>query len=134
MKMHIRDIHSKALKRAATNHDTYKSLFESCCTRIKRRAEIRHAPTMVEYRVPVLVLGRPPYDRTHATRYVSEKLRRNGFEVQEPSPGILNVQWTRTPPTAPPVVKRTKTKTVTKTVHGTGKLSDKLAALRKKLS
>lgn len=129
--MRIEDVHDMRLKRAEINHATYKQLFDSCCGSIKRRAGVKGGLTSVLYQVPPFVWGRPPYEHSHALRYVSEKLRRNGFQVTlagEQAPGTLRVEWTfpkRAPvPKKPAVVKAPKT----------SKLSARLEALRKQLA
>lgn len=94
--MHIREIHAIHLKRARVNHDTYKSLFLACCEGIRRRAMLVRQGEL-SYRVPRFVWGRPAFKHRHATRYVAEKLRRNGFTVTEVDPGrdpgALLVTW-----------------------------------------
>lgn len=134
--MRIEDVHAIQLRRAQVNHETYKGLFEACCSRIRRRALLPKAPQHVHYAVPPFVWGRPPFKHSHALRYVSEKLRRNGFDVSESAPGVLLVQWK---PAARP--KRPKARAAAKKDSGKAKkepkkeskLSARLAALRKHL-
>ena len=129
----IQDVHDIQLRRARTNHETYKSLFEACCTRIRRRALLPQGPKALQYHVPAFVWGRPPFQHAHAVRYVSEKLRRNGFSVTECAPGALLVQWTsaqaQTSTPAKQVRQPAKPAKPAKPV----KLSARLAALRKQL-
>jgi hypothetical protein len=112
--MHVRDIHALRLKRATTNHETYKSIFEACTKRIRVRASLPNAPTAVFFQVPAVVWGRPPYKHAHAVRYVRDKLAVNGFRVTEcDQPGMLVVQWDPRPAEAsmrivPPKKKRGK--------------------------
>lgn len=130
--MRIEDVHNIRLKRAKTNHETYKQLFAACCERIKRRVSLPNPPTAMVYHVPAFVWGRPPFKHSHAVRYVSDKLRRNGFHVSEAAPGALHVEWTRAPP--PP--KRTKSRPPPPppAAPKPSKLSARLAALRKQLA
>lgn len=128
--MRIEEIHKIRLKRAKTNHETYKQLFNACCDRIRRRASMPFAPYSMYYQVPPLVWGRPPYTHSHALRYVSEKLRRNGFDVAESSPGTLLVEWSRPTPPPPPPKRTGPTKSPAPPPK---KLSARLEALRKQL-
>lgn len=137
--MRIEDVHAIQLRRAQVNHETYKGLFKACCKRIRSRVDLPKAPQHIHYAVPAFVWGRPPYTHSHALRYVSEKLRRNGFEVSESAPGVLHVQWPR-PRAATAAAKRAKkaklvaAKTTAKATAKTStKLSTRLAALRKQL-
>lgn len=127
--MRIEDIHAIRMKRAQVNHETYKQLFRTCCERIRRRVALPKAPQHVHYQVPPFVWGRPPFKHAHALRYVSEKLRRNGFVVSEASPGTLLVEWPRTRQRAPPPPK----KKPSQPSKAPSKLSARLAALRKQL-
>ena len=133
--MRIEEIHRIRLKRAQTNHETYKQLFDACCDRIRRRAHLPLAPYSMYYQVPPFVWGRPPYKHSHALRYVSEKLRRNGFRVSESTPGTLLVEWTR--PSVAPAPSKPKSKPKPakqpKPNPSSKKLSARLAALRKQL-
>lgn len=126
--MRIEDVHNIQLKRAQTNHDTYKALYLACCNRIKHQAGMANAPKAMHYQVPPLVWGRPPFKHAHAIRYVTEKLQRSGFKVSAlgPHDGLLYVEWG-----LPPPKKRKGTEAKkTKTAH---KLSERLAELRKQL-
>ena len=135
----LEDIHAKYHKRAEINHETYKTLFRECSERINRRADMHHLPQTVEYRVPPWVVDRPPYTHDHAVRYVSEKLRRNGFDVfVAPGSTTVVVSWkppTRTPsrpPAARPPAARppaARPPAAPKT-----KLGAKLEALRRKFA
>jgi hypothetical protein len=136
--MHINDVHALRLERAKVNHQTYKDLFRLCCERIRRRAGVRNSPAAMHYQVPPFVWGRPPFQHTHAVRYVSEKLSRNGFRVT-PSPaqaGMLLVEWGHAAPAAvataharsAPKSSLAAAKTRKKPAK---KLSARLAALRK---
>lgn len=131
--MRIEDVHAIQLQRARVNHETYKGLFEACCSRIRRRALLPKAPQHVHYAVPPFVWGRPPFKHSHALRYVSEKLRRNGFDVAESSPGVLLVQWKPAAAAAPrPASRKTRAKKKD-AKKAPSKLSARLAALRKHL-
>lgn len=146
--MRIEDVHAIQLKRAEVNHRTYKSIFESACDRIRRRAIIPNAPRDMLFRVPPFVWGRPPYAHAHAIRYVTEKLRRNGFKVSPDAgdPGTLHVDWNRKPapreaaPSAPARAKGPKTVRFAEPPGPGGhpgdqpKLSARLAALRRQLT
>lgn len=129
--MRIEDIHAIRMKRAQVNHETYKQLFKACCERIRRRVALPKAPQHVHYQVPPFVWGRPPFKHAHALRYVSEKLRRNGFVVSDAaSPGTLVVEWPRArqPPPQPAAARKP-----TPPKKKPSKLSARLAALRKQL-
>lgn len=86
-------------QRHRVNHETYKQLFEQIKTRIKARAN--NDCTDLTWQVPPLVPGRPVFDVSHAARYISEKLRLGGFEVQVVSTPytsavcVLFVSWSR---------------------------------------
>ena len=131
--MRIQDVHAIQLDRAKTNHETYKQLFQACCDRIRRRAHIPGAPRCMHYAVPPFVWGRPPFTHAHATRYVCEKLQRNGFRVSHAAPGVLLVDWSQKParPAAPPPPKKAAAKKPA--AKPKPKLSARLEALRKKL-
>lgn len=127
--MRIEDVHAIQLRRAQVNHETYKGLFEACCSRIRRRALLPKAPQHIHYAVPPFVWGRPPFKHSHALRYVTEKLRRNGFDVAESSPGVLLVQWKPASRPRPPRPRTSRKEPAKKP----SKLSARLAALRKQL-
>lgn len=48
--------------------------------------------TGIEYKIPPLVPGRPPYEILHAIRYNRDKLRNAGFVV-EIAEDVLLVNW-----------------------------------------
>lgn len=110
--MHIDEVHAIRQKRAATNHQTYKTIFQNACERIRRRVAIPNAPKSMEFQVPPFMWGRPPYEHSHAVRYVAEKLQRNGFRVTRDShrPGVLHIDWATSKATskAPKTLKAPK--------------------------
>ena len=148
--MHIEEIHGIHLKRAEANHQTYKTLFLACCEGIRQRATL-HRKGELRYIVPPFVWGRPVFQREHATRYVVEKLRHNGFDVSETEPSVLLVKWdSPTPKTRTKLKLKPKPKPKPK-LHAhqhlqytssskqragepDRSLSARLAALRKRLS
>lgn len=125
--------------RGSVNHETYKSIYTKVCARIKNAAS--RGDTKTEYRIPGLVLGRPPYDISHAIRYNRDKLVNTGFRVTT-TDDTLHVDWggdskkpplkkpppKKTPPKKPPSPKLSKNNTPT-----LSSISDKLAAIGKKI-
>lgn len=127
--MNVRDVHRIQLKRAATNHETYKMLFANCCERIRVRASTPGGGRCVTFQVVPFVWGRPPFKHAHAVRYVTEKLRRNGFQVHETHPpGMLSVSWTK-----PTLRDRPRQPRPNPQATATPKLSARLEALRRRL-
>lgn len=79
---------------ACVNHETYKLLYTQVQTHIRTRAT--NKCTDVVWVVPPFVPGRPVYNARHAARYVSEKLRRGGFDVNVTVSGdvcVLYITW-----------------------------------------
>ena len=128
--MRINEIHEMSMRRAQINHETYKILFNIACERIRRRAALHQGPTSLAFNIPPFVWGRPPYTRLHAVRYVSEKLRRNGFSVRALDEYTILVEWSRLPTKR----KKQSKNRLKRQPEKPEKLSDKLAALRKLLS
>jgi len=99
----VADLHSEREARARVNHETYKQLLAQVQDRIKLRATNDFRDLM--WQVPPLVPGRPVYTPSHAARYVSEKLRRGGFDVNVATPGadvyVLYITWAATTPARP---------------------------------
>lgn len=78
-------------RRIEYNHATYKQLYEQCAAHIRRvHASGTHETV---WNVPAFVLGRSPYDVTHAVRYVRDKLQRGGFDVHVCGTTVLQIQW-----------------------------------------
>lgn len=96
--LHVRDLQVQREARGRVNHETYKQLLAQAQGRIRARAA--NGATDLLWQVPPLVPGRPVYTVFHAARYVSDKLRRGGFEVTVASPGsdvhALYVSWSPT--------------------------------------
>lgn len=96
----VSDLHSEREARARVNHETYKQLLALVQDRIRLRAANNFRDLM--WQVPPLVPGRPVYAPSHAARYVSEKLRRGGFDVTVSSPAadvhVLYVTWSAAKP------------------------------------
>lgn len=130
--MHVKDVHRIQLKRAATNHETYKMLFTNCCERIRVRASTPGGGRCITFQVVPFVWGRPPFKHAHAVRYVTEKLQRNGFEVHETHPpGMLRVCWAKPSlATAARSHSQAPKHAAPKAQH---KLSTRLEALRRQL-
>lgn len=91
----VAELRGQREARAAVNHETYKQLFEQVQQRIRARAANDLSELL--WQVPPLVPGRPVYAPLHAARYVTDKLRRGGFEVRRASPAsdvhVLYVTW-----------------------------------------
>jgi len=96
-RLSIRELEQKDAQRAKTNHETYKMIYNLCANHIRRQHGTGNTFTL--YAVPTFVIGRTPYVHSHAVRYTVEKLERGGFTVHtdEKSPGVLLVDWTKTP-------------------------------------
>ena len=65
--------------RSKVNHDTYKTIYHQITRRIEMHG--RMGELDLTAKVPHYVPGRPIYDVSHATRYVTEKLRIAGFDA-----------------------------------------------------
>jgi hypothetical protein len=93
----VADLHAQRELRASVNHETYKQLLKQVQDRIRLRAGNDFRDLV--WQVPPFVPGRPVFTASHAARYVSEKLRRGGFEVTvaAPSPDVqvLYITWRR---------------------------------------
>jgi hypothetical protein len=91
----VAELHRDREAKARVNHETYKQLLAQVQGRIRARAGNRG--TQLVWQVPPLVPGRPVYRPAHAARYVSEKLRRGGFEVvgvaPQPEVQVLYISW-----------------------------------------
>lgn len=94
----VTDVQQVRVERARVNHETYKQLLNAVYERIKRRATA--SATHLTYAIPFFVPGRPVYDPTHAARYITDKLRRGGFQV-ETKDQTLHVDWTPRPAVLP---------------------------------
>lgn len=94
----VQDLQDQRHAKARVNHETYKQLLRQVQNRVRARAENKFADLV--WPVPPFVPGRPVYAPSHAARYVSEKLRRGGFEVSVASSEdvhVLYVSWSLQP-------------------------------------
>jgi hypothetical protein len=96
----VADLQRDREARARVNHETYKQLLRQVQDRIRARSQ--NKATAIAWQVPPFVPGRPVYTVSHASRYVSEKLRRGGFEVSVAAPQadvhMLFVSWSARAP------------------------------------
>lgn len=96
----VADLQSQREARARVNHETYKQLLAQVQDRIRMRANNDFRDLL--WQVPPLVPGRPVFTASHAARYISEKLRRGGFDVTVAAPGddlfVLYITWQPAPP------------------------------------
>lgn len=96
----VADLQRQRQDRAQVNHETYKQLWRQAQDRIRARAD--NKATDLVWQVPPLVPGRPVYAPSHAARYVSDKLRRGGFQVTvaapQPDVQVLYINWKPPPP------------------------------------
>lgn len=65
--------------KSKVNHETYKTIYHQVTRRIEMHGQMGELDLTAK--VPHYVPGRPIYDVSHATRYVTEKLRIAGFEA-----------------------------------------------------
>lgn len=95
----VRELQQKREARAKVNHETYKFLLRQAQDRVRLRAE--NKCTDLLWQVPPLVPGRPIYTVSHAARYITDKLRRGGFEVTPAAPApdvhVLYISWKAQP-------------------------------------
>lgn len=95
----VAELQSQRVARASVNHETYKGLLAQVQGRIRLRAT-NDCRDLV-WQVPPLVPGRPVFAVSHAARYISEKLRRGGFDVTVAAPGqdvqVLYITWQPVP-------------------------------------
>lgn len=84
--------------KARVNHETYKQLLAQVHARLKARSDNKFRDLV--WVVPPLVPGRPVYNPWHAARYVSDKLRLGGFDVEVASGDgvhVLYIEWSPVP-------------------------------------
>ena len=93
----VGDLQAMRHARASVNHETYKMMLRQLHERVRARAANKF--TDLAFQVPPLVPGRPLYTVAHASRYLSEKMRRGGFDVtvDAPHPDVhtVYVSWAR---------------------------------------
>lgn len=88
------EVNGVRARRASVNHETYKVILQRVYDRIRHQAAMNRSD--LAYALPAIVPGRPVYDATHAMRYVTEKLRLGGFEVETDGP-MVYVSWKPAP-------------------------------------
>lgn len=79
------------VERSKHNHETYKMLYERCVQTIRRVHQAGNAE--LYWTVPAFVFERNLYDVDHAVRYIRDKLRIGGFDVNVLDRTTLNVTW-----------------------------------------
>ena len=84
------EVNGVRARRASVNHETYKVILQRVYDRIRHQAAMNRSD--LAYALPAIVPGRPVYDATHAMRYVTDKLRLGGFEVETDGPTVY-VSW-----------------------------------------
>ena len=92
-----KELWDRRLARAKVNHATYKKLYVMCTNVINGIQHIRPPVTACSWTVPENVMFRPPYKRTRARRYVTDKLEWGGFHVDVRDEFTLDIDWTRNP-------------------------------------
>ena len=113
MLLTVHDVMQERVRRARTNHDTYRLVYARAVERIGRAAEMQGI-TSVTVEVPAFLIGRPPYDHDHAVRYTVDKLRRGGFSVENIGGGKVLVSWSMHPLPLAEVKEKEKDKRVNK--------------------
>ena len=88
------EVNGVRARRASVNHETYKVILQRVYDRIRHQAAMNRSD--LAYALPAIVPGRPVYDATHAMRYVTDKLRLGGFEVETDGPTVY-VSWKPAP-------------------------------------
>lgn len=79
------------IERSKRNHETYRGIYATCVENIKRKHGAGCTETVWE--VPAFVPGRPLFAHSHAVRYVSDKLRFGGFQVDPVAEATLKIDW-----------------------------------------
>ena len=91
------------LERGRVNHKTYRMIFDQIRRKIRAQAAMKE--TSLTTKVPLHVPGRPPFDHSHAIRYVCEKLRLGKYDVQTyhtPNGCYIEVSWKAAKPAPRP--------------------------------
>ena len=90
--------------KSKVNHETYKTIYRQVTRRIEMHGQMGELDLTAK--VPHYVPGRPIYDVSHATRYVTEKLRIAGFEAISYDDGtgdfFVRISWKSAPKTTAP--------------------------------
>jgi len=94
----VADLLDEQAARSSMNRQTYKHLLQCCHDQIRQRAA--YNVKIMEFRIPPVVPGRPPFKQERAARYICDKLRHGGFQADAIGPGVLLVDWSRSRPTA----------------------------------
>lgn len=104
----VKELQKQREAKARVNHETYKMLLRQVQDRLRLRADNRCADLL--WQVPPLVPGRPVYKVSHAARYITDKLRRGGFDVAPAAPApdvhVLYISWAATQPRPRPAPAR----------------------------
>lgn len=88
----VNDLSKPTLERATKNHETYKMIYTTCAEHIKRKHAAGCNTTI--YMVPEFLFGRPTFTQSHAVRYVSDKLRKGGFDVHADG-STMTIDWSK---------------------------------------
>lgn len=107
----VRELQKQREARARVNHETYKMLLHQVQDRLRLRADNRASDLL--WQVPPLVPGRPVYTVSHAARYITDKLRRGGFDVAPAAAAadvhVLYISWRPVAPPSPPRRRKPRT-------------------------
>lgn len=88
----VADLASSNVKKSSHNHETYRMLYEQCISHIRTKHVAGYTETY--WIVPEFVLGRGLFDVQHAIRYITEKLKLGGFEVDlVQNSTMLHISW-----------------------------------------
>lgn len=89
--------------KSKVNHETYKTIYRQVTRRIEMHGQMGELDLTAK--VPHYVPGRPIYDVSHATRYVTEKLRIAGFEAisygDATGDFFVRISWKSVPKSTP---------------------------------
>lgn len=92
----LKDVSRVRLEKAQRNHEAYKAMWEQCSKAILARVKRDERSDGFKYIVSPFFPGHPLLDVRRAARYVTDKLTRNGFQVEpldSPPFVVLFVSW-----------------------------------------
>lgn len=90
-----KEIAKKEHERAKVRKNTYRTILEQMCKKIRSACERNYRFAVVS--VPPMVFGYPPYNIPHAVKYIERQLRRLGYSVSQVGVVDFQVTWNTHP-------------------------------------
>ena len=91
--ININDLYKRKEQRNQTREGIYKKVLEKCHNKIYHSSDKYISQEYTYFEIPNVLLGYPLFNKDECSKYIIQKLLKNGFTVKYLGSGLIFICW-----------------------------------------